>query len=272
MNWLTIARREMKLGFRNPWAYAFLALFAAFALAVLLIQSQSRISAYTHTTGALINLILYLLPLMTLLLGSFSMTAEKEDGGWHLLATYPLSSRSLLLGKYAGVAVVLAAIVCFGYGITGVVAALFGQALSIGTLLFFLLFSLLLIFLFLGLSILLGAVSRNRWQALTYGVAVWFVLILGWPTLLVAVLGWLPYTSIKPVLIVLSLLNPAELTRIFMITRLGGGSIFGPEYYQWIRWVIEWKGSLAFVLVGLSWIAATLFGAVRCWERGRYRG
>jgi Cu-processing system permease protein len=107
---------------------------------------------------------------------------------------------------------------------------------------------------------------------LTYGVTAWFVLILGWPTLLVAVLGWLPYTWIKPVLIVLTFLNPAELTRLFMITRMGGGSIFGPEYYQWIRWIVEWKGSVAFVLVAAGWLALALFAAVRIWERGRYRG
>lgn len=272
MHLIAIARREIKLGFRNPWAYSFLALFSAFSLMILLIQSQSGVAEYTHTTGAMINLILYLLPLMTLLLGSFAVTAEKEDGGWQLLSAYPLSAASLLWGKYCGIFVVLLSIVCFGYGFSGVLAALFGRAFAAGTLAFFVLFSLLLVLLFLGAGVWVGTISRNRWQALTYAVAIWFVLVLGWPTLLIAVLGWLPYPWIKPALIALTFLNPAELVRIFMVTRMGGGSIFGPEYYKWISWIADWKGSVVFALVCLAWIGLTVLTAILLWERGRGRG
>lgn len=65
-----IAKREIKIGFRNPWAYSFMALFSLFSLALLIIQSQSFMEGYTYTTGTMLNLILYLLPLMTMLLAS----------------------------------------------------------------------------------------------------------------------------------------------------------------------------------------------------------
>jgi Cu-processing system permease protein len=138
LNTLIIAQREIKLGFRNPWAYSFLALFTFFTLAVLLIQSQTGIEGYTHTTGSLLNLILYLLPLMTLLLGSFAVTAEKEEGGWQLLATFTLSSFQLLLGKYAGLCAVMFAIVGFSFGLSGVLGGLLGRNFSLYTLSFFL--------------------------------------------------------------------------------------------------------------------------------------
>lgn len=270
MNTLIIAQREIKLGFRNPWAYSFLALFTFFTLAVLLISSQSGIEGYTHTTGSLLNLILYLLPLMTLLLGAFAVTAEKEEGGWQLLATYTLSSFQLLLGKYAGLCAVMFAIVGFSFGLSGVLGGLLGRDFSLYTLSFFYFASLVLVFVFLGLAIWIGTLAKNRWQALTIGVGIWFILILAWPTLLIAVLGFLPYPLIKPSLMTLTFLNPAELVRVFMVTRIGGGSSFGPEYYDWIGWMKGPGGLLGFAGASLLWIAATLALGTLVWERRRF--
>lgn len=267
-----IAVREFKLGFRNPWAYSFMGLFALFSLALLLIQAGQEMDGYTGTTGTMINLILYLLPLMTLLLGSFSLTSEKEEGGWHLLSSYSLGTQSYLWGKYTGLAGVLIVIVGFGFGLSGVFGAVFGKSYSPRDFGLFSLFSVLLILLFLGLSVMLGALCRNRWQALTVGVAVWFFLVLGWPTLLIAALGFLPYLWIKPALIALIFLNPAELNRLFLIVKMGGGAILGPEYFDWVGWVHRPMGSLLFAAVCLAWILLSMQAAAWIWERGRKRG
>ncbi|MFC5406116.1 ABC transporter permease [Cohnella soli] len=268
---LTIARRELKLGFRNPWAYAFMTLFAVFSLALLLVQSRADMGGYTSSTGSMINLILYLLPLMAVLLGSFSFTGEKEEGGWRLLSSFPLSSRAYMWGKYVGLAFVLVLIVSFGFGLSGVIGALFGQALSSEAFGRFFVLSALLIAMFLGLSAILGALCRNRWQALTYGVGIWFFLVLGWPTLLLSVLGFLPYLWIKPALVSLVFVNPAELNRLFLIVKMGGGSVLGPDYYKWVEWIERPSGSYWFALVCLAWIVLSVEIAIRLWERGRGR-
>ncbi len=130
MNVLHIALREVKLGFRNPWAYSFMALFTLFSLSLLLINTQNFMQGYSSSTASMLNLILYLLPLMTLLLGSFSLTAEKEEGSWQLLSTYPLTTFSFLWGKYVGLTSVLMTIVAFGYGVTGIIGALLGNGLD----------------------------------------------------------------------------------------------------------------------------------------------
>lgn len=270
MSSMIIAQREIKLGFRNPWAYSFLVLFTFFTLAIVLIQAQTGMDGYTHATGSLLNLILYLLPLMTLLLGSFAVTAEKEEGGWQLLATYSLSSFQLLLGKYAGLCAVLFAIVGFSFGLSGVVGGLLGRNFSLYTLAFFYFASLVLVFVFLSVAVWIGTIARNRWQALTVAVAIWFLFILAWPTLLIAILGFLPYPMIKPALQILTFLNPAELIRIFMVTRIGGGSSFGPEYYEWIGWMKGPGGLAGFAGASALWIAVCLFVGTLIWERRRF--
>lgn len=220
----------------------------------------------------MINLIVYLLPLMTLLLGSFSLTSEKEEGGWRLLSSFPLRTRAFIWGKYAGLAVVLTVIVAFGFGLSGIVGSLFGRGFSLRTFGLFLLFSVLIIVQFLGISVLLGALCRNRWQALTYGVGIWFFLILGWPTILIAVLGFLPYLFIKPTLVALIFANPAELNRLFLIVKMGGGSILGLEYYQWVKWIQQPMGGLIFAGVLILWVLIYAEAATGLWERGRRRG
>lgn len=269
MKMLTIAIREMKLGFRNPWAYSFMAVFTLFSAALLLIQAQNRIQGYTASTGTMLHLILYLLPLMALLIGSFAVTSEKEDGGWQLLSSYSLSTVSYLLGKYIGLMAVLFVIISFGYGLSGLLGAFAGKMMSFATFGLFIFFSVALLALFLAVAIWIGSLSRNRWQALSLSVSVWFFFILAWPTLLIALLGSLPYMWIKSALVGLTFLNPAELVRLFMVVKMGGGSVLGPEYYEWIGWIRRPAGTAIFFLISAVWIGVMLGLSMFKWERGR---
>ncbi|WP_379127272.1 ABC transporter permease [Paenibacillus sp. sgz500958] len=269
---LQVARREFKMGFRNPWAYSFMGLFCTFSLGLLLINSQNAVEGYTAVTGSMLSLILYLLPLMTLFLGSFSLTSEKEDGSWQLLSTYPTGTLSFILGKYMGLTAVLLIIVAIGYGLMGVISGLVGIAFDSTTYFLFLAFSSGLVVLFLTIALFIGSLSRNRWQALTISVAVWFFAVIGWPTFLIAGLGLMPYLWIKPLLVVFTILNPAELVRLFVVIKLGGGSVLGPEYYQWVEWIGRSNGSLLFLGVCLIWILISILFVYWIWERGRVRG
>jgi len=272
MDHLQVARREIKIGFRNPWAYSFLALFSLFSLSLLLINAQNIVQGYSGITGSMLSLILYLLPLMTLFLGSFSLTAEKEEGSWRLLSTYPLGTMSFIVGKYAGLSAVLVTIVAFGYGLMGLVSKIAGTSFEVSTYFLFLAFSVGLVLLFLSIAMIVGSLSRNRWQALTVSVAIWFFFIIGWPTILISLLGNLPYLWIKPALVVLTFCNPAELVRLFVVIKLGGGSILGPEYYEWVKWINQPSGTLVFLGVCLAWIVLSMLLVYWIWERGRARG
>jgi Cu-processing system permease protein len=266
-----IALREIRIGIRNPWAYSFMALFALFMLTLLLINAQGQVQGYSSVTATMVNLALYFLPLMTLMLGSFSLTGDKEDGSWELLSTYPLRTSAFIAGKFAGLAAVLTVIVCFGFGVAGVAGWAAGSGFDAGAFFVFLLFAVGMSVMFLAVSMVIGTLARNRWQALTVAVALWFFLVIAWAPVLIAVLGWMPYMWIKPAVTVLTLLNPAELARVFAVIHLGGGSVFGPEYYDWVKWARRPSGMWAFAAYPLIWTALLAGLAGWLWERGRTR-
>nr|WP_306812697.1 ABC transporter permease [Paenibacillus soyae] len=269
---IQVAARETRLGFRNPWAYSFMALFALFMLGLLLINAQGYVQGYSGTTGTLLNLSVYLLPLMALLLGSFSLATEKEEGSWELLSVYPLSTASFIVGKYGGLALVLIVIVSVGFGLSGLIGSLAGASFGFQTYVQLLVFSVSVSLLYLAVAMLVGTIAKNRWQALTIGVSIWFFTVIGWAPILLAALGFLPYPLIKPVLSVLTLLNPAELARLFTVVKLGGGSIMGPEYYEWMLWVKRPTGTIAYIAAVTVWIGAAVGASQLIWERRRSRG
>lgn len=274
MRILTIAQREIKLGFRNPWTYSFLILLSIFTVAILLLQSDSLMTeGYTDMTGTIMNMTLYLLPLITLLLGGLSASVEKEDGHWALLSTYPLSTYKFLWGKWLGLAVILLVMLSFSYGLAGLITVLFGSKLSFSTLVFLWLFSAILALVYLSIALLIGAFTKNRWQALVGGIGIWFLTIIIWPLLMISLLSQLPsYKMIQPVLQVLTILNPAEFVRVFSIMRIGGGSVFGASYDVWITWALSSSGILIFILVFLSWIIGSIIVGGFVWNRGDKNG
>lgn len=267
-----IASREIKMGFRNPWAYSFMGLFILFVLSLLLINNQQYVSGYTSTSSTMLNLSLYLLPLMSLMLGSFSLTQEKEDQTWELLSSYPLTTWSYIFGKYIGLSIVTIVIIAVGFGVSNLIGAIFGISLHFLTYLYLLVFCIVIALTFLAIAMVVGALARNRWQALTIDIGIWFFFVIAWPTLLIATVGLLPFTAIKTVLTVLTVINPAEFTRLFVVVKLGGGITLGPEYYSWMQWINSDWGSILFVLAIAAFISILLALTYFIWERKRVNG
>ena len=274
MRILTVAQREINLGFRSSWTYSFLVLLTIFTTAILLLQSNvAPAEGYTDMAGTVLNMTLYLLPLITLLLGGFSAAVEKEDGQWQLLSTYPISVYAFLLGKWIGLAVVILTMLFFSFGIAGIITFIAGQGISFQTFLFILFFSTVLALIYLSIALLIGSMAKNRWQALVGGITVWFLTIIIWPLLMISVLSQLPsYKLVQPALQILTILNPAEFIRVFSVMRMGAGSVFGADYNQWITWTTSSNGLLIFLGVFLSWILLSIFVGGFIWNRSEKDG
>jgi Cu-processing system permease protein len=251
--WKTMTRQRSYFTFLVLWIVVFSLLF-------LLERNNSGISGFTNITGTIVNIILYLLPLFMMIIGSFSITSEMENGQWHLLCTYPISISSYLLGKLGGIFTAQSVVFTFSFGLSMAIGLLAGIHFSVKWLLEIYLFSILLIYIFLMFGIFLGTLVQTRWKALTATVAIWFFFIMIWPTALIAVLGLVPYPMIETIMKIAMVLNPAEFLRIFLIIKWDSGSILGQSYDSIVQlyqpstgWLI-----LIFYLVAYELILFTL--------------
>jgi len=240
---------------------------------MLLQSSVNSIQGYTDVTGTIMNMTLYLLPLITLLLGGLSAAVEKEDGQWQLLSTYPITIYRFLWGKWIGLSTILLTMLLFSFGLAGLITVLFQQGVSLSQLLFLWTFSAVISIVYLSIALLIGAVVKNRWQALILGITVWFITVIVWPLLMISSLSQLPsYQQIQPSLQVLTILNPAEFVRVFSIMRLGAGSSFGASYDEWITWATSSYGLFIFMTVCCMWIIGSILIGSFVWSRSEANG
>ncbi|MFD3448370.1 ABC transporter permease [Microbacteriaceae bacterium 4G12] len=226
------------------------------SLLFLLERNTPSLSGYTNITGTIVNLLLYILPLFMLIIGSFSITNEIENGQWRLLCTYPLPTMSYLAGKLGGQYVAQIAMFTFSFGVSLIIGLISGVAFELKWVVSLYVFSILLLFAFLILGVTVGVFSRTRWQALAVSVAVWFLFIMMWPVALISVLNFVPYNIIGTVLKISLFCNPAELLRVLFVISLDGGAVFGQSYDSLVTF---FQSKQAWLVLGLYLICYTAF-------------
>ena len=98
-----IARLELTINIRNRWtlifAFAFAALVVAIAYFGLVTAGTVGFQGFLRTSASLLNLVLYIVPLVALVMGTMSFTSEKNSGD--LLYAQPVTRIEILIGKLA---------------------------------------------------------------------------------------------------------------------------------------------------------------------------
>lgn len=250
---------ELRMTVRQRSYYSFLGLWVAVLSLLFLLQSSSpSLTGYTNTSGTIINVALYIIPLFMLIIGSFSIANEMENGQWRLLNTYPLFTLSYIVGKIGGQFTAQAIVFTFSYGISLAIGIVSGNIFSSNWLLSIYFFSITLIFFFLILGVTVGCIVSTRWQALSISVIIWFFLIMIWPTALIAILGLLPYPWIAPMMKFFLFANPAEIIRVSFVMSLDAGAVFGQAYDSLMTFLDSPFGIIIYILYVIGFLSLTL--------------
>ena len=130
----TLALKELRDAVRNRWLALYAFAFAGLALALSWTAMSGLggygLAGFSRTSAALINLVLLIVPLMGLTLGAMSLAGERERGSLAYLLAQPVTIGEVMLGKFIGLGLTLAAALAFGFGLAGVVIAWRGDAAS----------------------------------------------------------------------------------------------------------------------------------------------
>jgi Cu-processing system permease protein len=217
-----IIRKEISDALRNRWLIGYAIVMAVLGLLAswLGLRTSGALSfqMFGRTAATLTNLVLLLAPLVALVVGATTLAAERDRGTMGRLLALPIHPRELLLGKYAGLLIALAAATLLGFAPSAaVVAGMAGLGSGVRFLLFPLV-SLLLIAATLAIGMIVSAVSTNGLKAMGTAVFLWFGLVLLYDLLLI---GTLVVASIPPMLLAgLLVINPVDAARVLVILLL----------------------------------------------------
>jgi Cu-processing system permease protein len=220
-----VAREEYRLSMRNRWAVALTGLFGTLALLLTVFSGSSLGPARLDAVLlSLAQLATYLLPLAALVYGYDTVVGAAEAGWLDVVFALPVPRSRIVVGKYVGRAVTLAAATLVGFGAAGAVFVAAGGLAYVGSFAGFLLGAVGVGAAFLAVSLLVSTVAREKTHALggTLLVWVWFVFVHD----LVALGLVAAFDLHDAVLSAFVLANPADVFRVLVLATLettGGG-------------------------------------------------
>lgn len=216
-----VASKEFWDRIRNRWVLAVAAVFTTFALVIAYFGSAQQGAVGFHgidvTIASLVSLVIYLIPLISLILGYDAIVGERERGSLDLLLAMPITRFELLFGKFCGLSAALAFSTLAGFGLVGLFLSYQLDAASLLHYVGFMLSALLMGMAFLSMAVAVSVIAADRTSASGFAIALWFFFVLVFDLLL---LGALVVTggeyggNIFPYLL---FLNPADIFRILNI-------------------------------------------------------
>ena len=265
----TIASRELVDALRSRLIWIFAGVFGLFALGLsyfgLVGGGAAGITGFARTSASLLNLVLLLFPLVALFLGVGAMTGER--GAFALLVAQPVTRGEVLLGKFLGLTLTLAAATATGFGVAGVVIGVTTGGADLGRFLALTAIACALATCFVAIALALAVVARNRARALGLAVAVWFSAVILYDLVVVGVAVAIGAKALTPAFVALLFVNPVDLARVLGILALDSPMAFGATGASLMRMLGE-QGAAAALAMGLvAWTLGPLGGAWLAFRR-----
>jgi Cu-processing system permease protein len=261
-----IAGYELAINSRNRWTVLFAAMFAVLALGIsyfgLVTEAVIGFQGFARTSASLLNLVLYLVPIVALAMSTISYTAETEAG--EILFAQPITRAEILTGKSLGLLLSIAGSTLLGFGLAGLLIAIQVGMDGLSRYLSFVGYGLLLECCFLSLGALIGIAGGTKAKSLGYSLFLWFFFVLFYDLLAMGITFILNERAAN-VFIFLSLFgNPVDLARVGSLVALGDPSIFGYAGAALIKFLGGRAASTLLLIVGLVlWICVPLVISAR---------
>jgi Cu-processing system permease protein len=210
---------------------------------------------------ALVPVVLLLVPLSALILGVSGHAATPE--GEPFLFGQPVRRGTVLVGRWLGEAVALAAAIIAGIGTGGVIVAFGSGAEGVGGFAFFIAASIVLGVIFLSMAAAIASATVNRVVALGAAIFAWFVFVLLYDGAALSLAGWLSGARGGRVLFGSVFGNPVDLIRVVAVSVAGTPNVLGAAGDAWVRFLGGTAGAVVAATLGLAlWMIGPLVAGV----------
>jgi Cu-processing system permease protein len=232
-----IATEEYRRALETRWLFSFAVLFAALVLGLSYFGlAQGRevgFQGFARVTLSLLNLVLFVVPLVSLLLGVTSLAGA--SGTLPLLLAQPVSRTEVLAGKYLGLAVALGVAQALGFGGGGIVVAVQAGAGQVTGFAALTVLSLALGWLTLAAAMCIATVWPDRLKAMSAALLLWLLMVVAYDLAVLGATTLLRGLPLQAVLFPALLVNPVDLTRVLVTLAVGSGALFGPTSAVLVR-------------------------------------
>lgn len=217
-----VAAKELRDAVRNRWFLLYAGIFAVLAVALSFLSTLGASSfghvGYGRTAAVLVNLVALIVPLMALNVGAASLAAERERGTLAYLLAQPLDRGELLLGKFLGLAIALAAALAGGFGISAASLAIAGARGDVSSFATLVGVSMVLAVAMLAVGLLISSLAPRASVAAGVAVVLWLTFVL------LTDLGLMGSSLIfkmgAPRLLQLALANPLQVFKLAVLSDL----------------------------------------------------
>ncbi|PWT95737.1 MAG: ABC transporter permease [Blastocatellia bacterium] len=266
----TIAHQELTVNVRNRWTVIFAGVFSVLVLAIsyfgLVTAGAIGFQGFARTSASLLNLVLYIIPLVSLTMGTQSFTSDANAN--ELLYSQPVSRVDVMLGKLAGLFASIITATFIGFGAVGLIIGIKGGNDGVTRYPILVGFSLLLALIFLSLSALISTFCKRKTKAFGLSVFVWFFFVLFYDLVVIGSTFLFKEHTANTLIFGSLFGNPVDIVRVSCLMLLDGRNIFGPAGASLLKFAGGEAMSLIVLAISLAfWIVIPAVAAHRLLRR-----
>lgn len=203
---------------RSIWAIAYMLFFAMSTFALIYFTGS-----FTRSMVSIMNIVILIAPLVSTMMTS--MYYFNKTDFLYLLLAQPLKRSHAFIGMYLGIAVTLSLSVALGLG-AGMLLGI--RHIEDPRLLFTLITAgVVLSLVFSAVALLISVSSKDKLKGIGMALFIWLFLAVIYDGLMLMYFVVFSDYPIEQHAIVLSLLNPIDLSRIFIMLQLDISALMG---------------------------------------------
>ena len=213
---------------------------------------------------SLMNVVLFVIPLVTLVLGTVYLYNAREFT--ELLLAQPITRGTLYAGLYLGLAVPLATAFVAGVGIPFLVRG-GGDPAFRGALVTLLGAGVVLTAVFTAIAFVIATRAEDRLRGLGLAIGVWLLLALLYDGAVLVIAATFADYPIERPLLALTFANPIDLARVLLLLKLDVSALMG---YTGAVFQHFFSGALGIAAAGgalFVWVAAPIALGARFFRR-----
>lgn len=216
---IKIVKYQVQDILRSKWMIAYTIFFFLFSYSIFFFSDN-----FTKAIVGLMNLVLLIVPLVSLVFGTIYLYNNKDYTIFML--SQPIKREILFFGLFAGIVIPLS--FCFLAGVS-VPSIFFVNKYKFDTSIFLLLIAagVLQTFIFLSISFFVAIFNENKLLGLGLSLFIWLLFEVVYDGIILMLLNYFQDFPLEKISLAVSFLNPVDLARIILILKLDIAALMG---------------------------------------------